>query len=321
VRTRAEVRNELDDLHGAITVFDDTQAESSAFGMQLMRAALERRHQVLVHELRLVEEADLVMVLDGPQVLEGSVDVDFLVKILQPFEKAVASIAQALEDAATRAGLIPATIRDLATVRLKTTFAGSFGMALAGPPPSGDLFLPIFDEPARPLFDRAVSRLLAVVEAGLDPDDFEQNIIEEVSDLGQRSVSHLSELARVAGGAGAPVEFHWADPGEAQRRVVLSSLVASRLQRVLTHIESSDEQIPIVGRLVEASLPRRTFGIQVEDDEIIRGSVSADVAHRIEDYFGKEVRGSVLVTRTVSTTSDKHAEKFTLLDFAGPLGE
>ena len=72
-----------------------------------------------------------------------------------------------------------------------------------------------------------------------------QNIIEEVSDLGQRSVSHLSELARVAGGAGAPVEFHWADPGEPQRRVILSSLVASRLQRVLTHIESSDEQIPM----------------------------------------------------------------------------
>jgi len=320
VRTRAEVRNELDDLQTALAAFDVGAVEPS-FGLELMQSGLERRREVLNQELRWVEESDLIMVLDGPPVQEGTVEVDYLVKVLQPFEKAVASIAQALEDAATKAGLIPATIRDLATVRLRTTFAGSFGMALTGPLAADDMVFPLFDEPARPLFDRAIGRLLSVVEAGVDPEGFEQGIIEEVSDLGQRSVSHLTELARAVGTVGSPVEFLWADEGNAQRRVVLSSLIASRLQQVLTHIESITEQAPIAGRLVEASLPRRTFGIQVSEEELIRGTVAAEVAHRIEDYFGKDVRGTLLVTRTVSTTSEKHAEKYSLLDFAGPLGE
>lgn len=320
MRTRSEVRNELDDLSTAIAAFEAGDVEPS-FGLKLMRSGLERRQEVLNEELRSVEASDLIMVLDGPPVTESTVEVDYLVRVLQPFEKAVTSIAQALEDAATKAGLIPAMIRDLATVRLRATFAGSFGMALTGPPPSEEMILPLFDEPALPLFDRAIGRLLGVVEAGIDPDSFEQGIIEEVSDLGQRSVSHLTELARTVGSVGAPVEFLWAEPGETQRRVVLSSLIASRLQQVLTHIESTSEELPVAGRLVEASLPRRTFGIQTSDDEIIRGVVSADVAHRIEDYFGKEVQGTVLVTRATSTTSDKHAEKYSLLDFAGPLGE
>jgi hypothetical protein len=314
------VRNELDDLQAALAAFDIGAAEPS-FGLELMQSGLEQRREVLNQELRWVEESDLIMVFDGPPVQEGAVEVDYLVKVLQPFEKAVASIAQALEDAATEAGLIPATIRDLATVRLRTTFAGSFGMALTGPLAADDMVLPLFDEPARPLFDRAIGRLLSVVEAGVDPEGFEQGIIEEVSDLGQRSASHLTELARAVGTVGSPVEFLWADEGEAQRRVVLSSLIASRLQQVLTHIESTTEQAPIAGRLVEASLPRRTFGIQVSEEELIRGTVAAEVAHRIEDYFGKDVRGTLLVTRTVSTTSEKHAEKYSLLDFAGPLGE
>lgn len=320
MRTRSEVRNELDDLRTAMAAFDVEDVEPT-FGLTLMRSGLKRRHQVLNEELRALEAFDLIMVLNGPPVMEGTIEVDYLVKVLQPFEKAVASIAQALEDAATKAGLIPAMIRDLATVRLKATFAGSFGLALTGPPPSEEMMLPLFDEPAKPLFDRAIGRVLGVVEAGIDPDGFEQGIIDEVSDLGQRVVSHLTELARAVGSVGAPVEFLWAEPGDTQRRVVLSSLVASRLQQVLTHIESMSEETPVAGRLVEASLPRRTFGIQISDEEIVRGVVAADVAHRIENYFGKEVRGTLLVTRTTSTTSDKHAEKYALLDFAGPLGE
>ena len=71
MRTRAEVRNELDDLQGSLAVFDDDQADPSAFGLQLMRTALERRREDLTRELGAVEESDLVMVLDGPQVTAG----------------------------------------------------------------------------------------------------------------------------------------------------------------------------------------------------------------------------------------------------------
>lgn len=321
MRTRAEIRNEMDVLDGAVASFSDPEVDQNAFGVTLMRDALDRRREVLDAELKLIESADLAMILDGAPVRDGVVEVDYLVRLLQPFEKAVASVAQALEDAATRAGLIPSAIRDLATLRLRATFAGSFGLALTGPELAEAPALSLFDEFPQPLFDRAVSRLLAVVDAAHDPDAFEQGIIEEIGDLGQRTVSHFTDFAKAVSSTGAPVEFHWADPGEPKRRVIVSPLVAERLQDVLTHIETSDDEQPIAGRLVEASLPRRTFGIQISDDDIVRGTVSAEVAHRIEDYFGKDVRGTVSVRRTVSTTSEKHAEKYTLLEFAGPLGE
>lgn len=319
MRTRTEIRNELADLASALEPYE-AEAIDEPFGVQMMRDSLERRQSVLLEELRHAEESDLFVILDGQPVVDHAVDVDFLVRVLSPLDKAAAAIAQALEDAATRAGVIPAAIRERSTVRLRATFAGSFGMALTGPATDEQLLLPLdeSDMPS-PLFDRAIGRLMAIVEAGHDPDAFDQEILEEIGDLGQRAASHVIDLAKSVSGVGTPIQFLWTEKGGQQRRVFLTPLVASRLQQVLTEIDITEVEEPIAGRLVEASLPRRTFGIELDDGSVVRGSVSADVAHRIEEFFGQAVRGTMLVTRTRSTVSDRHAEKFHLLRFAGPV--
>lgn len=319
MRTRSEIRNELADLASAFEEFaaDDP---TEPFGVRLMRESLDRRRDVLTEELRRAEDSDLVMILNGQPVVDHAVEVDFLVKILSPFEKAASAVAQALEDAATKAGVIPAAIRDRVAVRLQATFAGSFGLLLSGPPLDEQLMLPIDEgDLPLPLFERAIGRLMAIIEAGQDPDNFDQSILDEIGDLGQRSASHVVDLAKSVSAVGAPVEFLWADAGHPQRRVVLSPLVATRLQEVLTHIEMAEVEQSLRGRLVEASLVRRTFGVEDEDGNIVRGTVNPDIAHRIEEYFGHPIDGRVLVMRTRSTASDRHSDKFHLIDFAGPL--
>lgn len=320
MRTRSEIRNELADLATALSAFD-ADALAEPFGVRLMRESLDRRREVLVEELRHAEDADLVMVLNGQAVVDHAVEVDFLVKILSPFEKAASAVAQALEDAATKAGVIPAAIRDRAAVRLQATFAGSFGLLLGGPPLDEQLLLPIDDDLPRPLFERAIGRLMAIVDAGNDPDNFDQGILDQIGDLGQRSASHVIDLAKSVSGSGATVEFLWADQSHPQRRVLLSPLVANRLQEVLSHIEMTEVEQPIRGRLVEASLLRRTFGVELEDGTVIRGGVDPDIAHRVEEYFGRQIDGRMLVMRTRSTASDRHSDKFRLVEFAGPLDD
>lgn len=317
MRTRVEIRNELADLDGAIGAFT---RDESPFGVSLMREALDRRRLHLVSELQAAESADLLMVLDGPPVEDNAVEVEYLVKLLGPFERAAAAVAQALEDAATRAGVIPAAIRSQSTMRLKATFAGSFGMAMVGPTEEDQLTLDVegADKP-RPLFERSIERLMAIIEAGLDPENFDQAIIDQIGDLGQRTNSHLIDLAKATTSVGAPVEFLWAQPDSVQRRVMLTPQVAARIQEVLTHIESHDTETPIVGRLVEASLVRRTFGIETADGEVVRGLVHLDVAHRIEEFFGQQVAGTVLVTTTSSTASGAHTERYQLIRFAASL--
>lgn len=51
MRTRSEVRNELDDLRTAIAAFDAGDNEPS-FGLTLMRSGLERRQEALEEGLK-----------------------------------------------------------------------------------------------------------------------------------------------------------------------------------------------------------------------------------------------------------------------------
>jgi len=303
------VRNDLDGLDRAVAACDDPDADELA-GVRLMRGSLLRRRHALEQELALASSADLHLVLDGPAVLAHTIDLDQLVKVVSPFEKAIGAVAQALSDAATTAGAIPAAIRQASALRLKATYAGSFGLALAGPPPP--LHQTMFEE-GQPLFDRAVTRVLDVVDAGTDPDDYEERVIDQVGELGPRAVSHLGQLAKAVAESGGTVEVLWTEPGAASRRSLISPVVAARLQQVLSHLESEEVETGLHGRLVEVSLPRRTFGLEREDRTVVRGAVDPDLAPALLARAGRAVSAVARTTRTWSTTSGREVERHVLV--------
>lgn len=321
MRTRTEVANELEALNQALSAFDTD--DSALFGIELMKRSLRHRRVALEREAAAVSASDLFVVLNGPPIVENSVEVHWLVEVLKPFERAVSAVAQAIEDAATSAGLIPQNILDQSALRLNATFAGSFGMAMSGPLAAGQVELPIpfGDEISEPLFDRAISRVIDVVEAATDAENYEQDLVEQIGDLGQRVTSHLAELAKQVEISALSMEMLWGPRGEHQRRVVLTPVLAKRMQQIIGSLQTSDDEIKVSGRLVEASLPRRSFGIETADGAILRGTIDKDVAGLVEQHFGQQVAADIVRHRTVSNLSGKEAVKHTLTRVSGSLSE
>lgn len=315
---------EVGALDAALSAFTDTDAPGLA-GVQMMHEALRERRLALVSEAQDAARPRLRLTLDGGPVArhandDHSVNVHSLVNLVGPFDESVRAIGQALSDGPTKGGIIPASVTELVALRLHTTFVGSFGLELSGPPvPEFEaLRLPISDEP-EPLFDAAVGRVLDVVQAASNESSYEQELIEQVAGLGQRSLKHLQDLAKRCASERAVIAVEWVRPDLEPREVSIDAGSALRLQQVLSSIKSSEVTRPIAGRLVEASIPHRRFGIETEGEGLLRGSVHPDVAHRIEEFFGQEVTGDLLVTTTASTVSDRSAQKLTLLNFVGPM--
>lgn len=323
MRRREEIRSELSELDETLGVFQGYPPEPDT-GAALMMHDLEQRRGELLTELEQVEAGELVFVLDGPHTPDHTAEVDQLTRWLRPLQDAVSSIAQVIRGRPTAAGAIEGAVVDLSRLRLAGTFPSSFGLALVGPalPEAEILQLPLEEEEdGWPLFQQAVARVLDVLEAAEDPDVYEQAIVDQVSGLGQRASSHLTSFAAAMAGWEAPVEVLFRPATKPQRRLRVEVATASRLQGVLTSITESEIVEPIRGRLVEASLPRRTFGIETAEEEIIRGRVDPDVAHRIEEYFGHDVDGTLVATHTRSTITGKEAVTYVLKTFAGPLDE
>lgn len=309
MRTRTEVRNDMDSLDRAVGACNDPEA-AGLVGVRLMKDSLLRRRYSLEQELALASSADLHLILDGPAVIDHTIDIDQLVRIVSPFEKAIAAVAQALSDAATSTGVIPATIRQASTLRVKATYAGSFGMALSGPPPTSE---PVLFGEDQPLFERAVTRVVDVIDAGADPESYEQRVIDQVSELGPRAVSNLTQMAKGAADVGGTVEILWTEPGTTARRSVISPVIAARLQQVLTHLQAEDTETNLSGRLVEISLPKLAFGLQQNDDSIVRGAVSPDLAAELLAQAGRTIEAVARTTRTWSTTSGREVVRHTLI--------
>ena len=127
---------------------------------------------------------------DGGEVHGHSIEVDLVVDTLGPFQDAVASVGQLLEDEATTTGQIATSIRRLTALRLVNTFDGSFGLRLGGPEPEVQLTFLTDPETTEldqigSLFEKSVARVLDVLAAATT-EDSEQGIIEEIANLGSR---------------------------------------------------------------------------------------------------------------------------------------
>lgn len=317
MRTRADVLADLSHLDATLVAVDEA-GSAELPGVAAMRASLAQRRLTLADELRLVDGRSLAMVFTGPGAQDHSVDAEVLVKRLSPFAKAIDAVAQALDDAATAAGLIPAAIRSQSRLIVRGSFEGSFGLELAGP--ETEVQLTLDGSEPEPLFDRAVDGVLDVIDAARDPNLYEQQIVDSLAGLGTRALSHLEDLAKAAGSDTNRIDLFRSRPGHPQRVVPLTSDIGNRLAAVVSALESSETPRRVAGRLIAADVERRTFGVELEGGDTVRGTVNPAIVDRLVEYFGQTIEGTMTVTTTRSTISDRTAERFRLEDFAGPLG-
>jgi hypothetical protein len=318
MRRRAEIVRELRELQGILRPFEETPPKPYT-GAALTVNSLARRRDQLLHEFTVAEMGDLQIVLSGDAVSRGGAVVEQVVRTLDPLQRVLDSVGQALDSTVTLAGIIPSAITNRTRLRLVGTFAGSFALALAGPPE--DVQLELLDEPAAPLLVRSVTRMLDVLAAAGDREDPEQAIVEQVADLGERAARLIVDLADATLRVDAPTEFVWRAPETDQDRVVsFNRLMATRLRDVLSAAETVEEEVEVRGVLEAADKLSRTFKILSEQDEVISGRVDVDVLDRLRDYFDRPVRATLLAG-TSRSPAGKSATKYILTRFAGPLGE
>jgi hypothetical protein len=319
VRGREEIRRDLERLDAALTPFTEADPEQLLPGVRLMQDSLADRREELVEELSEANSAHLFVSFDGRAVMDHSLDVEQLVRTLGPFQSAVASVGQALGAEPTTAGVIQQAIRDDTALRLVSTLSGSFVLALDGPSLAAEQ-LAISDLDEGSLFERSVMGVLDVLDAAGE-EGYEERIVESVAALGIRVISHFKQLAQAIAPLDSPTEFTLQAGRVPERRVAFDRTMADRLDVVLSSLETTEETVELAGRLVGADMLRRTFALKIDDAEVVRGTVDADVVHRIEDYFNKECRATLRAVTTHSTITEKRATKYTLLRFAGPLGD
>lgn len=318
-RRRRDVQRELSRLTDVVALFDDQPPDPDT-GAALTYDSLRRRHEQLVQELQAAAAGDLQVVLDGDAVIDGGADVEQVVRTLGPLQRAIASVGQALEGEATRAGAIASHITQRTRLRLVGTFAGSFGMHLAAPPPE-DMQLEFLDDQVPvPLMEQSVATVLDVISAASSADDPEQAIVDQVADLGQRASGAIIELSEAVLRTSAPTLLIWRAPEEANDRVVsFDGGMAERLKSVLSITQTTERSIPVHGILGAADKFSRTFKILMDDGEVLSGRVEPDLVERLREYFDREVTATVLERTSRITASGKEATRYTLTAFVAEL--
>lgn len=322
MRRRNEIVQELEELDGVLNLFHaEPPATTSAEWITF--SSLQRRREALDAELAAASVGSLKVILDGDAVVEGAADVEHLIRTLAPLQNALASIGAALEGAATTAGQIAEDIRSRTRLRLVGTFAGSFGLDLVGPKVDDDTQLLLFDEEMPlPLLDRSVGTVLDIITAAGQADDPEQAIVEHVADLGQRATSHFKALSDAIIRSTAPTRLEWTPPDSPDvRAVVFNGVMAERLKAVLDVTETVEAEVAVSGVLEAADKLARTFKIVTDDGAVIGGRVDSAIIDRLRDYFDRHVNATMLARTSSMAAAGKKATKFTLVRFAGELGE
>lgn len=308
MRSKEVVLEDLGRLDSALQAFEIPALEEYP-GVTAMRTSLLARRDVVTQELAAISDSLLAMVFDGPSVRDHAIDAGLLVKQLGPFQRAIDAAAQALADVATKFGKIPDAILGQSRLFVTGTFAGSFGLELSGPEHIPQLRIDGTEDV--PLFDRAVDSVLDVLAAASDFDG-DERLVETISYMGDRAISHIEELAQNAASDSNWIKFQHKRPGLEPRTVELNAMIGRRLADVTRNIETSEVEQDFVGRLNAGDVERMKFGITLESDETIRGNVNPAIIDRLIEYFGREVRGTLVVRTTRSTVTESASKRYYL---------
>jgi hypothetical protein len=295
----------------------DTAEEWSPEWMALNSIATQ---QAELHDLRsmLMGESDVEIQLQGGAEKAHRVEAGFLAAFLDTFQSTVSSVVQALTTGATELGPIPARAIDASTMRVASVAPGSFVIRLDGPERFVDVPMLGDDDEPLPEFDAAVARLMDVFDAS-QADLTGEELREAVIQLGgQRSSSHMMELARTIARSGTRAELvHRSEFLAVPRRSGISTGAAGRLHELLSETGQTTRVVVMRGTLSGVRWKNQTFDLDVpEGDDIttIHGSVVTAIRDRVRDLFDGPVRAELEETVTTGPAIEEPRTTYRLVD-------
>ncbi|MDY7104646.1 MAG: hypothetical protein S0880_25965 [Actinomycetota bacterium] len=278
--------------------------------MSVMRSGVERQ----IGQLESSVAPRLDAILTGPAVEGHKIDVKFLVSALAPLQEAVTAIGQALDFTATSRAPVPGAVRDVTSMKLAATFAGSFGLRLEGPTTELEEQVELDlagSGPTRSTFERSVETLFDAIDAA-EEDNYEENVRAVMSKMGRRGVVHLRALA-VQFSSSTNRMTLVSTSGAEERRTVIARTVAERIATVADATEMQDVETRVRGRLVGASLARKTFELETEDETLIKGSVGPNALGYLSRYLDTECVALLNVTSATSRIDGSASPSYLLL--------
>lgn len=302
---------DLRELDAAIGSFDSAAA-GEYFGVRLMREGLERKRSLVAAESAGV--LDLVLASEE----EGAVgdEISLIGRVLNSLQESLASIAQVLEGEPTSRGLIPASIKDLVALRLVATAPGSLQMRLVPAHPETESDLPQMslgsegeDEDVVPLVDRSVDRLIRLLAHR--PDDEDEELLQDLAEVGPRTTTHLEELSKALYEGGASASLSWRS-SHCARQTLFTRSDSKLLTAKLGEVHETAREMVVTGRLVGGSLVHRRFELEPtgEAQGLIVGTVAEGALPSLELLFGQTCTATIDVREATLPSGETRESHF-----------
>lgn len=294
-RDREAVRQWLRDNASGERTSGEVGADDLAVSQQqkLLRLVNEEPR---AHRLR----QQLDVALTGPATEQHTVAASVLGKFLVDLQESVSSVAQALTGQATSRAPIPGALRLQTALEASAVFPSSFGVTLLGPveePAQGNLF-PEFGAVSESLIEGSISTVLDLVDLSESGGVVEELLTDRLFPLGPRTTKHLQALTSGLADSGLGVRATWRSSRGVFRRSQWSAGGVRRVLDLCNHSDFSEvETMHVVGWLGGASQFRNSVEIRTDGNELLRASISADMAGRLRDYFDERVEADLEVAR------------------------
>jgi hypothetical protein len=292
-----------DELRQLEQLLGERGGEGEPFGVALTFESLKRRREQILAQ----SPEEFHLALERPGRSTGA-EAGFVSDVLRSLQDSLASVAQSLSIGATRAGTIPAHIKDAVELRVVQAAPGSLDLRMAPAYPTDQL--PLFaEEGAPPLLDAAVERVVRILDLATAERD---EVLGEVAELGQRATRHLGQLSRALATRQASALVEWTSQ-RTTLSTTLSAGAAATLMGILGEVQEEAHVATFTGRLVGGSLPRRSFELEIDEDTVLRGKVAEEALSAIE-HFGLGDHGvAEIEVRQLSLSSGETKEAYRLL--------
>ncbi|WP_125812657.1 hypothetical protein [Actinoplanes sp. ATCC 53533] len=298
----------------------DSAGLYGSFGFALASDGLAQIREDLMQDIADAEQATLELHLDGSPVADNSIRIDALSRFLLSLQECVSSVGQALFGKITTRAAIPGPLRDATSLRLSSTFPGSFGAILKAPLRVDDQAEIPGLEGAGDLLDQSLRSILGLIDLAGRDDPNDEPIVDAVLPLGARTFKHLSDVSRVVADTGMSVSMKWHYPNAEIRQAIFSKPVAARLGDALLRNLASEALEVIDGRLGTVSDIRNRIELETSGG-VVSASVIEELVPRLAEFYTHRVSATFEVTIVRSLVSGLERKSYRLVELRPSLDE
>lgn len=261
----------------------------------------------LVTVLRHRENERLDIILNGQNYEQHLARFSDLGVLFSRFQRLYTSIAQAITSGPTLRGPISSVVRSATDLRLKATFASSFGM---------EVYVPSsYDLLGKSLSSDALEQLFQLLRASMT----EQQLMPISGVIGRRALGHLRSLASLFSETDSDIKIDWKDFTGTKYQWHANKENSNNIIRAIDNIkQNSSETKNISGMLVGASLLRNRFEMVLDNGSVIEGKFIAGLSSEIRGMFGNRIAAVVDETEITDQASSETKVYYTLKSVTNP---